>query len=449
MFIQKNIGFLDRKIFLQLILCWIMLLLCAISSQSLFIYLYIFVVTAIIIFQPVEESIILCFGLVNFTRLIILDPTTPRAAGFGWIFTVFLILKSLYTGVRISKDTFLLSLVFCIYMCFGLQPGETGFFSDIKTIINYFFLMILASRFDKQNWLKLFDFYVAGHLLANLLYYPVSGSPYFQLLLQEAYTDTSVINLFRFTGLDQDANYFAANCSFIIAIALFFLSNEDKFPVSKLKIRIVLLVYTLLGALSFSKTFFISIALLLFLYSVSNLLNNLLNVLKIILFLVISFCVIEFLTEGAFFDIIENVIFARFVDTNTDLNHFTTGRVNIWLNYIESWSSSFLNILFGLGMANKMLPQLGKVQHQTFLEILYQFGIIGTILFFTYINSLFKYIKSGNVNKNVSLKYVGFASVFIFSLALNQFTVDHLVYQLLMSSILLSGGCSATIECRG
>lgn len=59
----------------------------------------------------------------------------------------------------------------------------------------------------------------------------------------------------------------------------------------------------------------------------------------------------------------------------------TTGRVEIWKEYIESWLSSPRTILFGNGFTAPKIPS-GKYEHSVYIAFLNQYGVIGTIALF-------------------------------------------------------------------
>lgn len=438
MIIERRTDITDIKVLLTVLLCCTLLFFTSLTSQSFFVYLYILFGLFFIGFFSIDEASLFLIGLVGCSRLIIFNPTYP--INYFWLLTTAFIIKCLYKRIKISKNSFILGVLTYLYMLMGLVPGEPGFLSDVKTILNYCYLLIIVYRFNKKNWIKFFDFYIIGHLISIILYYPVSQSSFFTVLLQEAFTNTSVINVYRFTGLDADTNYFAANCSFIIASLLFFLSNNLKFEVSNFKIRIFLCIYLLLGTLSFSKTFFIALVCLVLLYVTSNVVRDFRNLVSVALIMVAGIYLLDFVTNGLIQRIFNDVILARFIERNSDLNSLTTGRFFIWQVYIDHWLSSAYNILFGLGMGHKFLPSF-KMQHQTFLEILYQFGVIGTLLFGSFVYSLYRHIYNGEaVKKDININYLGLFSIFIFSCSINQFSFDYFMFHIFLSMLLLRGG---------
>lgn len=66
------------------------------------------------------------------------------------------------------------------------------------------------------------------------------------------------------------------------------------------------------------------------------------------------------------------------------LDSFTTGRVNIWYEYIDQWLANPLTTLFGNGCAApKVLTEVYSryyYEHGLYVAFLYRFGIIGSII---------------------------------------------------------------------
>ena len=142
-----------------------------------------------------------------------------------------------------------------------------------------------------------------------------------------------------------------------------------------------------------------------------------------------------------------DMIVGRFLNLNvnygTRINALTTGRYQIWMAYINDWKSSIEKIMFGVGFANKRLVYVGKLHHQTFIELLYQFGIIGTCIFGAYLVSLYRMIKenvenSRNVLKGDRLGAVGIIVILSCSLTLGLFALNVNVYLLFFTFIILA-----------
>ena len=83
------------------------------------------------------------------------------------------------------------------------------------------------------------------------------------------------------------------------------------------------------------------------------------------------------------------------------------GRLELWKRYIRDFKSSNINIIFGVGASAKVL---GIAPHNTYINVLWQFGIFGTILL---INIFYLIIKDLSENKNILLFLTLFVVLFV------------------------------------
>ena len=80
------------------------------------------------------------------------------------------------------------------------------------------------------------------------------------------------------------------------------------------------------------------------------------------------------------------------------------------------------------------------MHHQTYIEILYQFGIIGSLIFFTYMGSIFGEISRSRSTVKLHLRHLALISIAVCGLTLGQFAFDSFIYQLVIAMILICGG---------
>ena len=429
MFVQGKLDSTDIFAIKRVLICWGCLFCCTITSLDLFILLYLFFGVLFIAFSPKQYSILMYFSLVSFTNIVSIAP--EYTISLNWILAVTLICRCFFKKILIYKKPLLFFIVFALYMISGLQPGKAGFLSDIKTIVNYFLVLIIACTVQKIYYKKLFDFYILGHILAVILSFPARHSSRFDFLLAEDYAETMTFTAYRFAGIDFDANFLAANCIFIISFLLFFLGNMVGKKHAN-KIKLVIFTYIVIGMLTFSKMFMIVLVVLFLTYYGADLSKNYGSMFFMMAFLLVAFFIGDTLSSGSLF----NRLFGRFIETTNNVDSFTTGRFSIWLAYIDSWLSSSNNILFGVGMANKRLPLI-KMHHNSYIEILYQFGIVGFSIFCSYLFHVAKIFKTGIVKTRLHYQYISLTSICICGMALGFFAFDFFTLQLLLCFLML------------
>ena len=83
------------------------------------------------------------------------------------------------------------------------------------------------------------------------------------------------------------------------------------------------------------------------------------------------------------------------------LNVVTTGRYNLWVIYSNNWVASPLAMFFGYGLGFPFIDSSGTLSpHNLYLTMVYQLGVVGTILLSVIILSIFiKIFMKTKVNK--------------------------------------------------
>lgn len=202
-----------------------------------------------------------------------------------------------------------------------------------------------------------------------------------------------VINGERFAGLSGEPNYFSLYI--VVCISCFF--NLGSFSLRRC-LSTVLIV--LIGFLTASKMEFILILFLginmLFL-GIFSIKKEQRKYIKILIGLTLVCCIV-FRAQIPVF--ISNFV-RRLGGQNAGLNRLTTGRANLWIYYLKVFFSDPEVLLFGKGFGyNRFLdePTL-KVAHNTYIDFLVSWGIIGTILFVCILCYAVKRFKKNNAIK--------------------------------------------------
>lgn len=74
------------------------------------------------------------------------------------------------------------------------------------------------------------------------------------------------------------------------------------------------------------------------------------------------------------------LVVERFIGDGLSANGITTGRVEIWKAYFDSWSENARTILFGYGAFHPYLTMpISRSPHNTYLGLLTQIGIVGCL----------------------------------------------------------------------
>ena len=92
-----------------------------------------------------------------------------------------------------------------------------------------------------------------------------------------------------------------------------------------------------------------------------------------------------------------------------DFNSLTTGRFNLWQSYIEYFSLHIDKLIFGGGLGAPLLDD--KAAHNTYIELIYNYGIIGIALFIFTLHTSFSG-KKKTVRKSI-FNYSGIVVVLV------------------------------------
>lgn len=182
----------------------------------------------------------------------------------------------------------------------------------------------------------------------------------------------SYLTVTRLSGFYGDPNFYSAHVTACLAGVLVLLSREtEKRRQILLAAVSVALLYC--GLLSASKTFVLTVACL-FLFWLPILLErgNYGSARTRLLFGVL--CAIAFVLVSPAFRQVLQIIGARFTE-GEGLAGLTTNRTTLWLQYLTAFVHDIPLTLFGAGYTSVNLFR--KASHNTLIQAVYQFGILG------------------------------------------------------------------------
>lgn len=184
----------------------------------------------------------------------------------------------------------------------------------------------------------------------------------------------------RFAGLSYDPNFYTILSVVSLVLLVFYIS----FILKNNLFKLLLIFATLfMGLITFSKSVLICYSLvIIFSISLSRIKLNK----SLLLTVFLGLGILVFFRDQIYFII--NIILSRFKDYD-DLNSISTGRVTLWKEYCYEIFNSFTGSIFGYGLHGKLLS---RASHNTYLEIIYKFGLIGFIVNIMYFFSCMFYI---------------------------------------------------------
>lgn len=182
----------------------------------------------------------------------------------------------------------------------------------------------------------------------------------------------SYLTVTRLSGFYGDPNFYSAHVTACLAGVLVLLSCEtEKRRQILLAAVSVALLYC--GLLSASKTFVLTVAcLFLFWFPILLERGNYGSARTRLLFGVL--CAVAFVLVSPAFRQVLQIIGARFTE-GEGLAGLTTNRTTLWLQYLTAFVHDIPLTLFGAGYTSVNLFR--KASHNTLIQAVYQFGILG------------------------------------------------------------------------
>lgn len=216
----------------------------------------------------------------------------------------------------------------------------------------------------------------------------------------------SYLAVTRLSGFYGDPNFYSAHIAACLAGTQLLLCHE-KSRRRQIVLAILALVLLYCGLLSASKSFIIVTACL-FLLWVPILLEKGTFSSHFRLFVGLLCAGIIIASSSAFRALLQ-IVDDRFAQAS-NLSELTTGRTDLWRNYIYEFLNNPITLLFGEGYTSINLNN--KASHNTLIQVVYQFGLIGMPLLISWVvislRNLFTQLNAGHVKwKHALLMCVG------------------------------------------
>lgn len=276
-----------------------------------------------------------------------------------------------------------------------------GFSLDRSYILFFIMLALFPSIIASdlaggEPFFKMSLLFAAGIISAALSARLVSGFPNIARFINVA----SWAHVTRLSGYYGDPNFYSAQINACMACLLLTLAKESTVAFrSGIIALLVILLYC--GLLSASKSFVI-VGACEFCVWVLLMLANGKNGLSSFSLLIAATAVLLFVLSTSTFQNLLKILDNRFAYA-ASLSELTTGRSDVWLDYWNLITHDPRIALFGEGLTNVTLDALhGKASHNTLIQCVFQFGLIGTSLLIAWLVCLFKstlHLNSGKLNR--------------------------------------------------
>lgn len=220
----------------------------------------------------------------------------------------------------------------------------------------------------KYDFYQIVTFFSVGIIVAALSAMGLSTSANIAKFIKvDAY-----LTIIRRCGFYGDANFYTAQITAAMGGVMMDLLQKKK-KIQNVFEFILLLLLVYCGFLSGSKSFVLIVAALMILWAVALFRLRGRTGFKLLLALAIVLAISFIATSELFRDLIA-VMETRF-SFRSNISDFTTGRTDLWENYVEELVRDWKTLVLGKGFTNIKIG--GKSTHNTLLQMLFQFGMVG------------------------------------------------------------------------
>lgn len=324
-----------------------------------------------------------------------------------------------------SKKYFMLIVIFSpLYIATHML--STSFSSiSIGDLIPFFSILCLLAAcliYKPDNRENCISYFAVAYIISAIF---GTMKPITRLAEVSHITYTSLYSwqdTIRFAGISYDPNFY----TFLTIIILMLLFFGDMWGKHKTLFVISIITALVTGAMTYSKSFYLSFALVVIVY----MLGGDKKVYKRIGYVLIAGVALSLFFENQLSRIFA-IIMVRFSGAET-MNDLTTGRWDLWVRYLNDIFKSFDSVLIGNGIQN-----YGRAAaHNTYLELLFKFGLLGTLFDMILIRICIGHIKK-ECSKGVIVR-IGILTVFLLLLfALSAYTFPTIWPCLFMIILLL------------
>lgn len=288
----------------------------------------------------------------------------------------------------------------------------------LSFLLNYLLIYLIVTEYRVIYYTKYIYAYTCGLFTASLAGMCYDFIPKLARFIKY---DTLIHGgniLNRFTGLNEDPNYYGLQILICVTMLLvkYVYNNNNKDIV-------IVLIMSGFGFLSFSKMYLILFTLVFISFLLIQSKQNIIKLLKIV-GVIIGVSIIVFFCVGRdFIEIYINRLSLGGAQIN--INSLTTGRFNIWGQYIDYIMNSIQTLLVGMGISTT--PLFGGAAHNVYITSIYTFGVMGSLILIVYILLINKAASLKSYKNN--RKIVNYLPMCILLIA--ELSLDGLLYDLL------------------
>lgn len=335
-----------------------------------------FVLAALAFFcLPLENTLCQMLYLMPFATVF---KMSPSATSFMTMLEIYVVLMCLLRFPLSLQPNQLICIggLFCSLLLATLYNHNYQWLLFIKLFVSLFLLRCFQKTDHKTELHNYTVMLVCGLIVSSAIAKGMWNTAALRqyIVVDRMFQMTSagytVMDTSRFSGFNSDSNYFAVNvCIALSALLVLAADNRLRKPWLSLASAGFLVVF---GLMTISKSF-VAMLVLLFAYACVLLAQR--RRLKPLALLIGMTLLLVAVAIGGNSESIR-LLLGRFRMSGT-ASDISSGRFAIWATHIAYWKDHPAQLLLGLGLNPSALP----TPHNTYIEMLTDLGVVGTLLY--------------------------------------------------------------------
>ena len=288
---------------------------------------------------------------------------------------------------RVKVYKYILILTTAISVIFSLihyQIDGNGVFLGLYVIAILYFTYVIFCYHKELSFKRMFKYLFIGFIASMFITLVLALIPSAKVtrLIDGQFIEVNIKtkmflvfnNYYRLELLTYHPNYLSIHSLMLISYGIYSLINYKQTKDDLIMNIAMIAVPTIAGFLTLSKAFYILFIVVLiyviiyFIYKYKS--KSLIYIIPLLVGVVALFLIFRGQIQTTIGRLLPN-------EDGNDLNDMTTGRLDIWKNYLNDLISSPLKILFGEGLFTGFI---GMGPHNFYLFILFKFGIVGALM---------------------------------------------------------------------
>jgi len=322
----------------------------------------------------------------------------PESISFYTISLLIVLLVYTVKGIKNIKTTHLIpglaiiALTLCMKTIYGYQIENSYILFAISLLLIPFIKREFMEKYD-FFWLTVFFSY--GVVSASLLARSLVG---FSNITRYYINIHELWGVVRYSGFYGDPNFYSAHIATAIGGVLVLLLNKTtKIRFVNLAITVAALIFC--GFMSVSKSFLLIFIAEIILWIIAYMFLRGKITAKITMLFTVVILVAFLLISTAFTEMIDMMIMRLSLDKT--LSDFTTGRLELWISYLFAFIQEPRLLIFGNGLTKTLIG--GRASHNTIIQCVYHFGLVGTVVFISW---MICYIRTLLSDMKIKWKYL-------------------------------------------